>query len=144
MRVLSAKAQRGLGLAVMMVILGLAAILIFTALDDNIVFFYAPSELIEKPQDDSRIRVGGLVAEDSVRIVGSWAFFDITDGEATITIGYDGILPDLFRVGQGIVAEGIYDGKIFTADTVLAKHDETYMPAEVVKTLKNKGVWKPQ
>jgi cytochrome c-type biogenesis protein CcmE len=130
-------------------ILGLAALLTLTALEDSIVYFYGPSELAEKsyrdgPHSNQRIRVGGLVVDGSVHIAEESASFRITDGTAEVSVSYDGILPDLFRVGQGIIAEGVYDGTLFTADIILAKHDETYMPAEVVDILKDKGVWQQQ
>jgi cytochrome c-type biogenesis protein CcmE len=138
---LSAKAQRGVGLLAIVAMLGFAAWLILTALEDNIVYFYGPSELIEKPLDRQRIRVGGLVVDDSVKVTGSSAHFRITDGAVEVAISYEGILPDLFRAGQGIIAEGHYDGNLFTADTILAKHDENYMPKEVADALKKQGVW---
>lgn len=127
-----------------MVFLAAAAGLVLTALNQEIVFFRAPTDLAETPvPPGQRIRIGGLVVEGSViRGEGTNVAFAVTDTEHSIDIRYDGILPDLFREGQGIVAEGMMnaDGS-FTADTVLAKHDETYMPKEVADSLKDKGVW---
>jgi len=127
-----------------LVILGLAAALVLTALQDNIVFFYSPSDIAERgAEPGERLRLGGLVAEDSVvRGEGTDVRFDVTDFAETITVTYDGQLPDLFREGQGVVTEGVLrpDG-IFAADTVLAKHDENYMPPEVSDALKRSGNW---
>ena len=96
---------------------------------------------MDKPVDARRIRVGGLVVEGSVDIDGTQNRFAVSDGKTAVTILFNGALPDLFREGQGIIAEGIYDGSTFSADSVLAKHDETYMPKEVAETLKEQGVW---
>lgn len=138
---LSPKARRGLGIAAAVAVLAIAAGLVLTALEDSVVYFYGPTELQDKPLDSRRIRVGGLVVEGSVAIKGTDTRFAVSDGTTAVTIRYDGALPDLFREGQGIIAEGVYDGTGFTADTVLAKHDETYMPKEVAETLKEQGVW---
>jgi cytochrome c-type biogenesis protein CcmE len=125
-------------------VLGVAVGLVLVALRDSIVFFYTPSDIAEKHlQAGQRIRLGGLVAAGSVeRGQGTDVRFVITDTKQTIGVSYRGVLPDLFREGQGVVAEGVLerDGG-FRADTVLAKHDETYMPPEVAKALKEKGVW---
>ncbi len=126
------------------VVLGVATGLILYGLSDRIVFFNSPTEVLtEQLPPGSRIRLGGLVAEGSVvKTTDGEVAFGVTDGNATIPVSYRGILPDLFREGQGVVAEGVVgrDGA-FTADTVLAKHDERYMPAEVVDALKAQGVW---
>jgi cytochrome c-type biogenesis protein CcmE len=137
---LSPKARRGLGLGVILAVLGLAAALILTALEDNVVFFYGPSELGEV-RPDQRIRIGGLVTPGSITRLDQTVSFEVSDGVAATQISYDGVLPDLFREGQGIIAEGYFDGTDFTADFILAKHDETYMPKEVADILKEKGVW---
>jgi len=137
----SPKMRRGLGIAAAGAVLALAAALVLVALEDTVVYFYGPTDLQSKPLDERRIRVGGLVVEGSVAIDGIDARFDVSDGTTAVMIRYRGVLPDLFREGQGIIAEGIYDGRIFAADTVLAKHDETYMPEEVADTLKKQGVW---
>lgn len=128
----------GLGL-----VLILATALILNALRDEIVFFYSPSELLERPDISGQaIRVGGLVE------IGTWVkdgkvnIFVLTDGEQTISVTYHDLLPDLFREGQGVIAEGhlVEDGT-FVATNVLAKHDENYMPKEVAATLKDQGHW---
>jgi cytochrome c-type biogenesis protein CcmE len=125
-------------------VLALAAGLVLYAMTDRIVFFNSPSDLVEKPvPPGTRLRLGGLVSEGSVvRSDGGRVSFTVTDGVATVPVSYTGLLPDLFREGQGVVAEGLVgaDG-VFSADSVLAKHDENYMPREVVEALKAKGVW---
>lgn len=125
--------------------LAVAVGLVLFALSDSIVFFYTPSELAEKHVGaGQRFRLGGLVLEGSVkRGTGTQVAFTITDKIAVTPVRYEGVLPDLFGEGQGVVAEGRLDaGGTFLADTVLAKHDEKYMPPEVAKALKEKGVWK--
>lgn len=125
-------------------LLSVASLLVLFALRDSIVFFHTPSEVAEKGIPvGQRFRLGGLVAEGSVRRgEGSRIEFGVTDTVKTINVVYEGVLPDLFREGQGVVTEGRLDasGK-FLADTVLAKHDENYMPPEVADALKEKGVW---
>ena len=125
-------------------ILAVAAALVLVALDDQIVFFYSPTDLTEKATAaGTRVRLGGLVEEGSVTRGDDGAVsFAITDTANRILVTYRGLLPDLFREGQGIVAEGLMaaDGTV-TAETVLAKHDENYMPKEVVDALKAQGVW---
>lgn len=125
-------------------VLGLSSLLVLFALRDSIVFFHTPSDVVEKGiAAGQRFRLGGLVAEGSVRRgEGSVVEFGVTDTLKTISVNYKGVLPDLFREGQGVVTEGRLDasGK-FLADTVLAKHDETYMPPEVASALKERGVW---
>ncbi len=125
-------------------VLGVAAFLVLFALRDTIVFFHTPKEIVEKQiPAGKRIRLGGLVAQGSLkRGTGLAVEFGITDTASTIPVSYTGILPDLFREGQGVVAEGKLDpsGR-FLADYVLAKHDENYMPPEVAKALKEQGVW---
>jgi len=123
--------------------LGVAAALVLTALNDNIVFFYSPSQLAEKkPAPDRRLRIGGLVEQGSVRKDGQEVRFKVTDLKRSVDVVYRGLLPDLFREGQGVIAEGSLgaDG-VFTAREVLAKHDENYMPPEVAKALKESGRW---
>ena len=121
--------------------LALAAGIALTALEDNIVFFRSPSELAAKPAAiGEAIRIGGLVREGSVTRDGLQADFQVTDLVHHIDVTYEGMLPDLFREGQGVVAEGRFDGSgRFVADTVLAKHDETYMPPEVAEALQKSG-----
>ena len=126
-------------------VLGAAAALVLNAFEDNLVFFYSPSDLASKPVPEGQaIRLGGLVEEGSVVKAGLDTRFGITDGARSVLATYHGVLPDLFREGQGVVARGVLqpDGT-FTAQEVLAKHDENYMPPEVVEALKRSGEWKP-
>jgi cytochrome c-type biogenesis protein CcmE len=126
-------------------VLALAAALVLVALRDQIVFFYSPTEIAERaPAPGTRLRLGGLVAEGSVeRGADGTISFAVTDTANTIPVTYHGIVPDLFREGQGVVTEGVVDGTgKLVADSVLAKHDENYMPKEVVDALKAQGVWK--
>lgn len=124
-------------------ILAVAAILVMFALRDSVVFFHSPSDVAEKKiATGDRFRLGGLVANGTVkRGEGATVAFTVTDTLTTIPVRYTGVLPDLFREGQGVVAEGRLgpDG-IFVADSVLAKHDENYMPPEVKKSLEQRGV----
>ncbi len=122
-------------------VLGAAAALVLTALDDNIVFFHSPTQVAEKqPPPDRRFRLGGLVETGSVQKAGPEVRFTVTDTNKSIQVVYRGLLPDLFREGQGVIAEGTLgpDG-VFVAREVLAKHDENYMPPEVAKALKESG-----
>ena len=125
-------------------VLAVAAALVLSALKDSIVFFNSPSDVVEKHvAPGSRIRLGGLVKPGTVVRENTNVRFDVTDGKEAVAVAYTGILPDLFREGQGVVAEGALDhGGVFRADTVLAKHDETYMPKEVADALKKQGHWK--
>ena len=121
-----------------------AAALVLTAFEDNIVFFHSPTDVVEnKLPPDRRMRIGGLVEEGSVKkdIAEARVTFRITDLMNTVTVTYRGLLPDLFREGQGVVAEGRLRDGIFQADEVLAKHDENYMPPEVAEALKKSGKW---
>jgi cytochrome c-type biogenesis protein CcmE len=125
-------------------VLAVALALVLFALKDSIVFFNSPTELVEKQiKPGQRVRIGGLVKEGSVTRGSNLAVrFEVTDGKSTVGVAYRGLLPDLFREGQGVVAEGALDAEgIFEADSVLAKHDETYMPKEVVDALKKQGHW---
>lgn len=124
-------------------VLSVAALLVMFALRDSIVFFHTPSDVAEsKVNAGQRFRLGGLVAKDSVkRGQGTHVEFTVTDTLKSVPVTYDGVLPDLFREGQGVVTEGkLTPQGLFVADTVLAKHDETYMPPEVAKALEAKGV----
>lgn len=124
-------------------VLGAAVALVLTALNDNLVFFYSPTQVAEKnPGPDRRFRLGGLVEPGSIKKEGMEVRFVVTDMAKTVPVVYRGLLPDLFREGQGVIAEGALgtDG-VFTAREVLAKHDENYMPPEVAKALKESGRW---
>ena len=125
-------------------VLGLALGLVLYAVRDTIVFFHAPSDIAAKGvQPGTRFRLGGLVKEGSIkRGENQQVSFEVADGAATLPVHYQGILPDLFREGQGVVAEGVLEPSGgFRADTVLARHDESYMPREVADALKKQGVW---
>jgi cytochrome c-type biogenesis protein CcmE len=124
-------------------VLGLALGLVLYAMRDNIVFFHAPADVIAKGvQPGARFRLGGLVKEGSVKRDGQQVTFEVMDAQKALLVRFQGILPDLFREGQGVVAEGALDGSgVFKADTVLARHDETYMPREVADALKQQGHW---
>jgi cytochrome c-type biogenesis protein CcmE len=124
-------------------VLAVATTLILVALRDQIVFFYSPSDLQERMVAAGMpIRLGGLVKEGSIVQQGEINDFVVTDGGAEMPVRYVGILPDLFRDGQGVVAEGeIGSDGVFAASNVLAKHDENYMPKEVVEALKERGEW---
>lgn len=125
-------------------VLAVAVGLVLFALSDQIVFFRTPTDLAEgRVPAGERVRLGGLVVDGSVvRSVDDAVRFSVTDTANDVPVTYVGILPDLFREGQGVVTEGVFgpDG-LFRADTVLAKHDETYMPKEVADALKAQGVW---
>ena len=129
------------------VALGLAALLTFTALSQNLDYFYTPEDIVAgKAGLTRRIRLGGLVARDSIRNgEGVERIFDVTDGSASVTVIYNGILPDLFREGQGVIAQGRFkeghtnsepdQSIVFIADIILAKHDENYKPKELKEAL---------
>ena len=124
---------------------GVSVGLILFTLRDSIVFFNSPTDISEKHiAPGTRIRLGGLVKEGSVvRSDNLQVRFDVTDGKSSIRVAYQGLLPDLFREGQGVVTEGVLvDQGSFKADSVLAKHDEKYMPKEVADALKKQGHWK--
>lgn len=141
------KEQRMLFLGALVACFGAAAVLVLVALEDTVTFFYSPSSLAEAPaMSGTEIRLGGLVVDGSVRRSGDGltTTFDLTDGLASMTVIHVGILPDLFREGQGIVARGTLSETtgVFQAVEVLAKHDETYMPPEVAEALKDSGYWR--
>ncbi len=137
------KQKRGALIGGGVAVLAVAVLLVLFALRDTIVFFHTPSDVAaNKIATGQRFRLGGLVADGSVkRGQGINVEFAVTDTIGTVLVSYEGVLPDLFREGQGVVTEGRLDpaGR-FVADTVLAKHDESYMPPEVAKALKEKGV----
>jgi cytochrome c-type biogenesis protein CcmE len=125
-------------------VLALALGLVLYAMSDTIVFFHAPADVVEKHvQPGTRFRLGGLVKEGSVKRGSDHTVtFDVMDAKDAITVQYRGLLPDLFREGQGVVAEGVLEAPgVVRADTVLAKHDETYMPREVADALRRQGHW---
>jgi cytochrome c-type biogenesis protein CcmE len=125
-------------------VVGAAAGLSLYALSDSIVFFYSPSEVVQKAaQPGARLRVGGLIKPGSVvKSAGQTVAFAVTDGANDLKVAYQGLLPDLFREGQGVVAEGVLEAPgQMRAETILAKHDERYMPREVVDALKKQGRW---
>ncbi|MEM6382490.1 MAG: cytochrome c maturation protein CcmE [Pseudomonadota bacterium] len=138
------KGQRLFLITVAFSLLAVATGLVLFAMRESIAFFSSPTDLYSQPYGEGqRIRLGGLVEAGSViRGVGDTVSFGVTDTNTVITVSYTGILPDLFREGQGVVTEGYLgaDG-LFQADTVLARHDENYMPAEVAESLRQQGVW---
>ena len=138
------KRQRLVVIGLAALLLGGAAALILTALEDTIAFFISPSEVAAGELEPGRnFRVGGLVVDGSIeRLADGTIRFALTDTAHDVTVVYKGILPDLFREGQGIVAQGTLDtGMVFQASEILAKHDETYMPKEVADALKQAGYW---
>ena len=126
-------------------VLAVAAALVLNAMRDSIVFFSTPKMVAEKHvQPGKRFRLGGLVQPGSlVRGDNLKVTFEVGDGSAALPVSYQGILPDLFREGQGVVTEGVLESSgVFKADNVLAKHDENYMPKDVADALKKQGHWK--
>jgi cytochrome c-type biogenesis protein CcmE len=126
-------------------VLAIAVALMLNAFKDSIVFFNSPTDIEAKHiAAGTRIRLGGLVKNGSLLQGNDLKVrFTVTDGSREVPVAYQGMLPDLFREGQGVVAEGALDGAgQFNADTILAKHDETYMPKEVADALKKSGHWK--
>jgi len=124
-------------------VLAIAAALVLSALRDSIVFFNSPTDVAEKHIPvGTRVRIGGLVKPGTIqRGENMQVRFEVTDGNSDLPVRYQGIVPDLFREGQGVVAEGKLESGMLVADTVLAKHDERYMPREVVDALKKTGRW---
>ena len=124
--------------------LGISAALIGYAMRDGINFFRAPSQIMAEPPSPSEVfRIGGLVAEGTlIRGDGELIRFDVTDGGGTVPVVFSGILPDLFAENQGVIGTGKYINGVFQATEILAKHDETYMPSEVVDALKEQGIYK--
>ena len=124
------------------VLLALSTALIGYAMRDGINFFRAPSQVAEAPPPDGeRFRLGGLVEEGSLIEEGETVRFTVTDGGAEVSVVYTGLRPDLFGEGEGVVATGALRGGVFEATEILAKHDESYMPREVVDALKEQGVY---
>ena len=119
--------------------------LILVAFEDNVVFFYSPSDLVKKrPGPTQKLRIGGLVKKDSIKRKPGMTevSFEVTDLNNTVQVVFQGILPDLFREEQGVVAEGTYKNQLFYATQILAKHDEQYMPPEVADMIKESGQWR--
>jgi cytochrome c-type biogenesis protein CcmE len=144
-RLMTRKQRRLTMIGCALAVLGFAAGLVLYSLSDSIVFFSTPSMAAEQHiAPGKRFRLGGMVEKGSLRRGDGLAVsFEVADGNAKLPVTYKGILPDLFREGQGVVAEGALDSTgVFRADTVLAKHDETYMPKEVADALKKQGHWK--
>ena len=127
-----------------LILLGASAALVLSAFEDSIVFFHSPSDIATKKVAlDKRLRLGGLVEKGSVvKKKDAVVNFRITDTAHSVAVSYKGILPDLFREGQGVVTEGRMVENVFKAEEVLAKHDENYMPPEVADALKKAGQWK--
>lgn len=126
--------------------LAVAAALTFAALGQKTSYFYMPADLeTATVAPGQRIRLGGLVENGSiVKGTGAEVSFAVTDNQKSVKVTYTGLLPDLFREGQGVITEGAFgDSGVFVADSVLAKHDENYMPKKVAEGLKEKGVWQP-
>ena len=141
------KSQRLLILFFFLSLLSLSTFLVLKSLEDNIVYFYSPTDINKKILSNDinlskKIRIGGLVKENSILKEGKKISFKIHDGIDEILVTYNGILPDLFREEQGIVALGKIENKNFSAIEILAKHDENYMPKEVSDMLKKNGKWK--
>ncbi len=138
------KQKRLMGIGGIGLVLLFAAALVATALRDEIVFFHFPTDIIvhKKASPGQRVRIGGVVEAGSVSAEGANVSFSVTDGDNVLPVEFVGILPDLFREGQGVIAEGALhvDGH-FDADKVLAKHDENYIPKELQELLKKKDVW---
>ena len=142
----SLKKQRRIQIiAIAAVALTLSTALIGYAMRDGINLFRAPSAIIAEPPHANEVfRIGGLVEDGTLqRGQGETVRFSVTDGGGSVPVQYSGVLPDLFEEGQGMVGLGTYDGQVFTATEILAKHDESYMPREVVDALKEQGVYQP-
>lgn len=140
------KHQRLCFVLISMVVMAIGAALLLRAFSDNLIFFYTPTQWQEKsaaPNFDAarELRIGGLVKEGSIESHASELRFTITDGSNDIAATYHGMVPSLFREGQGVVAQGTVENGVLRAKTILAKHDENYMPKEVVDQLKASGRW---
>jgi cytochrome c-type biogenesis protein CcmE len=138
------KQKRLSSIGAILLVIGGAVGLVLTAMSSSVAFFNSPTDIMAQvPGGATRIRLGGLVEEGSVdREAGEIVRFKVTDSVESVAVVYHGLLPDLFREGQGVVTEGVLGAdRVFIADTVLAKHDETYLPKEVVDDLKKRGLW---
>ena len=141
---MNTKYRRLVGLSMIFFLACLATFFILSALKENIVYFIEPTDVIKNTdivQNNKRFRLGGFVAENSIKKDNQILYFDISDGLNHIKVMYEGQIPDLFREKQGIIAEGKIENKIFIADLIMAKHDENYIPKEIVNKLKEKGIW---
>ena len=139
------KQKRLAGIGAIGLVIALATVLVAIALRDEIVFFYDPTDVVagNKVKVGQNFRIGGLVADGSVQKNDTRVSFVVTDGNNQVSINYTGLLPDLFREGQGVIAEGSLNNTgTFVAHNVLAKHDEKYIPKELEGILKEKDVWK--
>ena len=136
------KKNRLFGLMLFLIPLSLGVFFLMSALKSNIVYFISPSELVNSNNINQKLRLGGLVEEDSIIINGKLVKFRITDGNKSVLVQYNGILPDLFKEKQGVIVEGEFNSLIFNASNLLAKHDENYIPKEVANSLKQQGLWK--
>lgn len=138
--------QRGWSLLALVILISGILLIVLSALKENVVFFITPSEWQEKKQNFIKaksLRLGGRVAKDSIVKDGDTVNFSITDEKTALEVMYKGPLPDLFKEGQGVVAEGSFNNEnIFIARQILAKHDENYMPKEVADKLKEQALWK--
>ena len=139
------KGRRLTLIASALTVIAIAIGLALFAFRDGVVFFVTPTDLAARTAElrpNARVRIGGLVQPGSVeRGSNREVSFTVTDNRTDVKVTYQGLLPDLFREGQGIVAEGMLVNGVFKADTVLAKHDENYMPREVADSLKQQGIW---
>ena len=136
------KKKRFLGLILFFLPLCFGLFFLMSALNSNIVYFISPTELIEQNKINQRLRLGGLVKTDSINVIGTIIKFDVTDGNNSVSVKYEGLLPDLFKEDQGVIVEGKFDSNSFNADNLLAKHDENYIPREIKNSLKKQGLWK--
>ena len=136
------KKNRLFGLMLFFIPLCLGVFFLMSALKSNIVYFISPSELVNSNNINQKLRLGGLVEENSIISKGKLVKFRITDGNKSVLVQYNGILPDLFKEKQGVIVEGEFDSLIFNANNLLAKHDENYIPKEVANSLKQQGLWK--
>ena len=136
------KKTRLFGLMLFFIPLSLGVFFLMSALKSNIVYFISPSELVNSNNINQKLRLGGLVEENSIISKGKLVKFRITDGNKSVLVQYNGILPDLFKEKQGVIVEGEFDSLIFNANNLLAKHDENYIPKEVANSLKQQGLWK--
>ena len=136
------KKKRFLGLILFFVPMCFGLFFLMSALNSNIVYFISPTELIEQNKINQRLRLGGLVKSNSINVKGTIIKFDVTDGNNSVSVKYEGLLPDLFKEDQGVIVEGKFDSNSFNADNLLAKHDENYIPREIKNSLEKQGLWK--